>query len=128
MAEQQTLNLRVDGSIPSRLTTYLLLPVQLTHSEYRRLHYFSTNSPGCGLLEEIDRTPCRRGSEVHVALRRADVLMSGQFLDRAGRSPTHRQMRAERVSQDVRPVDPQVRPPRRARDELLQGRFLSGCS
>jgi len=36
---------------------------------------------------------------MYVTVRRCQVLMSGQFLDRECRRPTHRQMRAERVTQ-----------------------------
>jgi len=67
----------------------------------RRLQNTSTNfgarleQPNCCV------EGCR--TQVNVALRRGQVLMSGEFLDSPRRRPAHRQMRAERVAQDVTP-------------------------
>jgi len=40
---------------------------------------------------------------MHVALRRAQVLVSGEFLDRSRGCASHRQVRTERVPEDVDP-------------------------
>jgi hypothetical protein len=40
-------------------------------------------------------------AEVHVALRRAKVTVTGEFLDGAGRRALHGEVRAEGVTQDV---------------------------
>ena len=45
--------------------------------------------------------------------------MSGKFLDGPCGRPTHRQMRAERVAEDVDADVPEVRAPRGARDQPL---------
>ena len=41
---------------------------------------------------------------MHVPLRRGQVLMAGELLNRARGRAAHREMRAERVAQHVRPV------------------------
>jgi len=38
---------------------------------------------------------------VHVPLRRPEILMTREFLNRSCQRATHRQMRAERVPEDV---------------------------
>src|SRR5258705_13764197 len=65
----------------------------------RRLQYFSTGFRS--RLEQPDRSIERRRTQVHVALRRVEILVSGQFLDRPRRRATHRQMRTERVTEDM---------------------------
>ena len=65
----------------------------------RRLHYFSTEFAAC--LQEPNRGIERSRTQVHVTLRRGQVLMSREFLDGPRRRSTHRQMRAERVAQDM---------------------------
>jgi hypothetical protein len=47
---------------------------------------------------------------VHVALRRRQIRVSGQFLDGPRRGATHRQVRTERVSQDIDAYTPLQRP------------------
>jgi len=63
---------------------------------------------------------------VHVALRRAQVLVSGQLLDGSCRRPTRRQVRTERVPQDVNPrlhIRPSGGPPHQHLDDLLREWF-----
>jgi hypothetical protein len=48
-----------------------------------------------------DRAVERCRAEVHVALRHRQVRVSGEFLDRPRWRTSHRQLRAERVTQDV---------------------------
>jgi len=55
-------------------------------------------------LEQPNRIVERRGTEVHVPLRRREILMSGQFLNRSCRRAAHRQMRTERVPEHMRSV------------------------
>jgi len=57
-----------------------------------------------GLIEQPNRAVERGGTRVHVPLRRGQVLMPGQLLDRPRRRATHRQVRTERVTDHVRPV------------------------
>ena len=45
---------------------------------------------------------------MHVPLRRAEVAMAGEFLHRSRRRAAHREVRAERVSQDVRSRVPRL--------------------
>lgn len=96
----------------------------------RRLQYFSTtrvtvvvsgfNRTRRGLFQQSNRRiECSR-TQVHVALRRFQVLMPGQFLNGSRRRSTHRQVRAERVAQDV-----DARPGSRALD-VLDLRFAVG--
>jgi hypothetical protein len=62
LAEQQTLNLRVEGSIPSRLTTYVVLSIYLPIRSHSPV---STMSPGSGGV--------RRWSRVRIAASIATV-------------------------------------------------------
>ena len=55
---------------------------------------------------------------MHVPLRRRRVLVPGQLLDRPRRCPSHREMRTERVPQDVDAVAPGERPARRPLHEV----------
>jgi len=52
-------------------------------------------------VEQSDRRIERCGTQVHVPLRRREILMTGELLDCPRRRATHRQMRTERVPQDV---------------------------
>src|SRR4051812_22328227 len=70
----------------------------------RRLHNVSTAAGRRRLLEQVNSAPDRRGTQMHVALRRADVLMPRQLLDRPRRRPAHRLVRTERVAKHVRAV------------------------
>ena len=64
---------------------------------------------GRGLLQQADGALQRRRREVHVALRRAEVGVPRQLLDRPRRRPPHREVRAERVAQHVDPpVDGEI--------------------
>ena len=64
------------------------------------------------MIEEPDRAFDRRGTQVHVPLRRGQVRMTGQLLNRHRRSPPHGEVRAEGVPEDVNAsVVLQPRPP-----------------
>ena len=66
--------------------------------------------PRLSPVEQSDRVFRRRRTQVHVALRRRQVRMSGELLNRSCRRALHRQVRTERVPQDVDAlVDPATR-------------------
>ena len=71
-----------------------------------RLHLqHVSNRPRTGVrLHKPDGVLKCSGAEVHIPLRRRQVLRSGQFLNRSGWCPSHGQVRTERVSEDVNPV------------------------
>jgi hypothetical protein len=52
-------------------------------------------------IQQPDRTLDRRGTQVHVPLRRDQILMPGELLNRPRRRAPHREMRAERVPQSM---------------------------
>jgi hypothetical protein len=56
---------------------------------------------------------------MHVALSGDEILMTRQFLSGARRWATHREMRAERVTQDVHAHVAEVRAARRSSDQPL---------
>ena len=56
---------------------------------------------GSWTVQQTNRRVERCRAQVHVALRRRQVLMARQFLNRFGWRVSHREMRAEGVSQDV---------------------------
>ena len=58
----------------------------------RRLHYVSTTGVDSSSIQETDRAIERRGTEVHVPLRRDQILVAGKLLYRPCRRPPHRQM------------------------------------
>jgi hypothetical protein len=87
-------NPKVAGSNPAPATNLPLFLLSFSRSGDQGCHAVAT-------VEESNRTLDRGWAEVHVPLRRREVLMSGKFLDGPCRRPTHRQMRAERVSKDV---------------------------
>lgn len=60
------------------------------------------------LFEHADRTLESRRRQVHVALRRRQVDMPGELLDRSGRHASHGQVRAKSVSQCMRSFVSQV--------------------
>src|SRR2546421_395199 len=71
--------------------------------------------------EERNRGLRRAGREVHVAHRRLQVGVSGQFLNRSHRSAAHGEMRAERVPELVKvPALWESRAARRALEPALQ--------
>jgi hypothetical protein len=49
-------------------------------------------------FEQPNRALDRRGTEVHVALRRREIPMAGEFLNGSWRRTTHREMRTERMA------------------------------
>jgi hypothetical protein len=44
------------------------------------------------MIQQPNRAFERRGTQVHVPLRRAEVLMAGELLNRSRRSAPHRQV------------------------------------
>ena len=52
-------------------------------------------------VEQPNRGVERCRTQVHASLRRLEVLMPGEFLNGPSRRATHRQMRTERVTEDV---------------------------
>ena len=71
------------------------------------------------MLGRTDRAVNRRRTEVHVSLRRGEIDMSGEFLDRPRGRAVHRQMRTERVPQAVHAALPDLPPPRGPFDVML---------
>ena len=65
----------------------------------------SKMSPRCSRLSDPSSSRIaphdRRRTQVHVPLRRRQVLVAGEFLNRPRRRAAHRQVRTERVPQDV---------------------------
>ena len=57
-------------------------------------------------------------AQVHVPLRHRKILMPYEFLNGARRCATHRQMRTERVTEDVHPFM-HIRPPSRSLHPVL---------
>jgi len=64
----------------------------------RRLHDSSTRVLA---IEQADGGVERRRTQVHVPLRRPEILMAGEFLNRPSRSAAHREVRTERVPKDM---------------------------
>ena len=84
-----------------------------------RLHQVSKLLQGQGLIEQPNRTIQRRRTQVHVPLRHAQFPMSGELQNRSWRCSAHRQVRAERVTQDVYPLLRQLRSARRPQHAIL---------
>ena len=57
-----------------------------------------------GGVEQPNSALDRRWTQVHVPLRRRQVLVPRQLLNRTSRRSPHREMRAERATEHVRPV------------------------
>ena len=62
---------------------------------------FREFEPGLSPVQQPDRVFRCRGTQVHVALRRRQVRMTSELLDRSRRRALHRQVRTERVPQDM---------------------------
>jgi hypothetical protein len=93
LALPKTLNLLVKGSIPSGLT---IIPLSHNHL---RIHGWPSPSvsPARGrTVEQPNRIGHGTRTEVHVLLRRRQIAMSRQFLNRACWRALHRKMRTER--------------------------------
>ena len=79
---------------------------------FNNLWISGSPSPQCSTptrsVEEPNRIGDRTRTEVHVLLLRREIAMTRELLDRARWRAFHRQMRAERVTQNVRPVGPNV--------------------
>ncbi len=103
------------GQAPVRTGGALFAPTIVTINGGRwsteaRPRHTGLSPPSHSLRDrEVDESPVqqpnrvfRRGrAEVHVALRRAQIRVAGQFLNRASRSAPHGQMRTERMAQHV---------------------------
>jgi hypothetical protein len=59
----------------------------------------SKTEDGPAVIEQPDCAFNSGWAEVHIALRRAELLMASEFLNRSHRRAPHRQMRTERVPQ-----------------------------
>jgi hypothetical protein len=66
-----------------------------------------------------NRIALSNAAGLHVPLRRRQILMTRQLLNRSRRCAAHRQMRTERVPQSMHTVLRNLRPPRRAFDVML---------
>jgi len=98
------------GSTPAASTNFPRKSANST-SFSRRLHYSSTRQPQSRFIKQPNRTLDGGGTQVHVPLSRREILMASQFLNRPRRRSPHRQMRAERVTQDVHPQPFHACPP-----------------
>ena len=67
----------------------------------RRLHSVSKTSIGRSLIEQSNRRIERRRTQVHVPLRRAEIAVASELLNRPTWSTPHCPMRIERVPQDM---------------------------
>jgi hypothetical protein len=104
----------------------------------RRLQHFSTTclaivvSGFCRTIEQPDSSVERSRTQVHVPLRRVQVLVSSQFLDGSRGRSAHRQMRTERVSEDMDTRLNVRSPPRTAHhhldDFLRERKNVSRCA
>ncbi len=69
------------GSTPAASTTYLLLGQHVSDRALPRLQHISNMGDGCGVIQQPNRPLNRRRAQVHVALRRGEVLVPRQVLD-----------------------------------------------
>ena len=67
--------------------------------------FFESLAPSRRLLQQPNRRIQGRRTQVHVPLGHRQILVPRQLLNRPGRRPPHRQVRTERVPQDVHPSD-----------------------
>jgi len=89
------------GSTPAASTTYLVLYTPLLGRRVSRLQLVSKLQYGIRLIEEPNCIRDSRRTQVHVALCRREILMSGHLLDRTRQCTAHREVSAERSTQDV---------------------------
>ena len=80
------------GSSPVDPANYRLLVQRLAVFTLGRLQHVSTPEGKPGVIEQADGAFDRRGTQVHVPLRRDQILMPGEFLNRPRRGAPHRQM------------------------------------
>ena len=96
-----THNPKVAGSNPAPATTFPPLSIEVFRGRRFRLQNVSeTGADGRG-VQQPDCAFHRRGTQVHVPLRRHQIAVSGQLLNGFSRCPPHRQVRTERVPQHV---------------------------
>jgi hypothetical protein len=72
-------NIREKGSRPVTHPTKLVLSARLLGLTHPRLYNVSTVLAGSGLIEQANRALERGGTQVHVALRRAEILVPGEL-------------------------------------------------
>src|ERR1700730_5536928 len=87
-----------EGSNPSLSATFCSGKTQPSAS---RLQNLSKNFADRPSIEQCNRPLPRLGEQVHVALRRAEVHVSGELLDGLGRRSAHGQVAAKGVAQHV---------------------------
>jgi hypothetical protein len=90
---------RIPASQPT-ISFYLLV---LRRSPLRRLQTVSNCPLHGSLLEQSNRRVERGRTQVRVSLRHREALMPDEFLHTAHWGALHRQVRAERMTQDVKP-------------------------
>src|ERR1700676_3347019 len=91
-----------------------VLAIGVIASRLSRLQHVSSPAGRFRMIEEPDRAFDRRGTEVHVPLRRGQILMPREFLNRSRRRAAHREMRAERMPQPMYPARGELRTPGRS--------------
>ena len=69
----------------------------------RRLPRGSTCNGGQDWFKEFNSRIQRGWAQMHIPLRRGEILMSSKFLNGPGRSTLHRQVCTERVPKDMHP-------------------------
>src|SRR5690606_29845427 len=89
------------GSNPCLPANYPVLPQELTRSLRRRCPTRPTRLRWLPIVEQSNRRTERRWRQVRVPLGHRQTLVSDQLLHAPHRRALHRQMRAERVTQDV---------------------------
>src|SRR5207248_396012 len=81
----------------------MALPMMVCYGRRRSPPVLSPRVRGAdgALFEKLDRLVQRRGRQVHVAHRGAQVRVTGQLLDGLRRRSAHREMRAEGVAEPM---------------------------
>ena len=118
------------GSTPAASTTYLVLSTRLIDLPLPRLHNVSMTGVDSRGLEQPDRAVDRGRAQVHVPLRRAEVHVPGELLDRPRRGAAHRQVRTERVTQRMDADIAKIGQTSRSRNEQLNqvlGQWTAIC-
>src|SRR5690606_31476239 len=87
--------------IPASQPTIPFYEFELTFTPLRCLQTVSNRLTGRPVLEQSDRRVESRRTQVRVPLSHGEALMPDQLLHASDRRALHRQVRAERVTQDV---------------------------
>lgn len=88
------------SSTPAASTTEPVLPSDVRGLGRSRCQHVAKWRAGSRRVEQPDRVVDRRRADVHVRLRRLQILVPGQFLNRPRWRPSHREMGIERVTED----------------------------